>query len=348
MANERGVPETDLNGNGSSVTETTPSVLANAIRSSWARFLTGSARQNTPHDTVYASAWRSCDRRMVLEMTRANALPPWEPEVLAKFRRGDDRERDLLSDLSRVGRDSEPPFNVHAQQERFALMDRKGRVAITGKVDARLDVGGARPPLEVKSWSPYLVDGIETFADLFENPWTRGGGYQLLSYLYGAAEPYGFLLLDRSGLPRLIPVELEANLDRMEAFLVKAEQALDHVAASTLPNFLDDPSECRRCPWYGHVCNPPLSAKGATILNDPDLEAALVRHEALQPAGKEFNDLDKDIKRRLRGVETGIIGPFQILGKWGKQSRVDLPEDLKKQYTVTDPKGRFTLEITHL
>jgi FAD/FMN-containing dehydrogenase len=76
------------------------------------------------------------------------------------------------------------------------------------------------------------------------------------------------------------------------------------------------------------------------------LEAQLERREAVKAAGKEFLDLDGAIKARLRGVESGIIGKFQIEGWWGKQSRVELPAALKKQYTVTDPRGRFTLEVT--
>lgn len=326
----------------------TPAAIADQIDAAYARFLQRQARPQTPHGYVYASAWRLCDRRMAYELTAADQLPPWPPEVLAKFRRGSDRERDLLADLMRIGRDAEVPFAVVGQQERFELRDHRGRVAIVGKVDARLEIAGRRAPLEIKAWAPQLVDRIATFADLFENPWTRSGAYQLLAYLFGAGEPFGFLLLDRSGLPRLLPVELEPNLDRMEAFLTKAEHVLDHVQAGTLPDYLDDASECRRCPWYGQTCNPPLTATGAAILTDPELEVALEQRERLKPAADEFDELDTDIKRRLRGVEHGIVGAFEIVGRWSKYSRLELPPDLKSQYTITDPKGRFSLQITRL
>jgi len=328
----------------------TPAAIADRIHAAWATFLERDARQAAPHPYVYASAWRPCERRMVLDCTQPEALPPYPPELLAKFRRGDDRERDLLADLIRIGRDADPPFKVSNQQERFELRDRKGRPAIVGKVDGRLTIeGGGRPPIEVKAWAPTLVEKIDTFADLFDNHWTRGGGYQLLAYLYGAAEPYGFLLLDRSGLPRLLPVELnDANFDRLEGFLTTAERVLDHVEAGTLPDYYDDPAECRRCAWYGAVCNPPLVYQAAQILTDPELEAALERREALKAAGEEYNAIDRTVKDRLRGVESGIAGAFQIAGRWGKASRLELPADLKKQFTVTDPRGRFSLEITRL
>jgi hypothetical protein len=323
-----------------------PAALAARVTEAWAAHLTRSARTASPHATVWASAWRVCERRMTYELTQPETLPPWPAEVLQRFRRGDDRERDLLADLARVGRDAEPPFTLTSQQHRFELKDHRGRVAITGKVDARLHFADAHPVVEVKTWSPHITDRVETFDDLLDNPWTLSGAHQLLAYLYGAGEPFGFLLLDRSGLPLLLPVDLDAHLDRMEDFLAKAERVLDHVAAGTLPDFLEgDPAECKRCAWYGHTCNPPLTANIATVLIDPDLEALIDRREQLAPAGREFLDLDRAVKDRLRGVESGVIGPYAITGKWSKQARLDLPADLKRQYTVTDPKGRFTLTI---
>lgn len=324
--------------------------IAAHVSTAWAAFMAaeGNATRTPPHDYVYASAWRACDRRMAYELRSPDVLPPWPPEVLAKFRRGDDRERDLLIDAQRVGRAASPQFQIINQQERFQLRDRKGRVAITGKVDARLQIDNINAPIEVKSWSPFLVDRIETFADVFDSPWTRSGAYQLLAYLLGAGEPYGFFLLDRSGLPRLIPVELDHYLDAIEDFLVRAERVLDHHAAGTLPDYLDDPVECQRCPFYGGHCNPPLSAHDTDVLTDPDLEVMLERRESLKGAAHDFDSLDRQIKQRLRGVLRGVVGHFHIRGTWGKQSRIELPADLKAQYTKTDPQGRFTLDIVRL
>jgi hypothetical protein len=332
-----------------SATAIAPAELATRIMTAWASSLERTRRPQSPHPTVWASAWRTCDRRMVLELTQPEAIPAFPANVLAKFRRGDDRERDLLSDLARIGRDSDPPFKVIGQQERFALRDRQGREAISGKVDARLQVNGSNAPLEVKAWSANLVDRIERFEDLFDNVWTRSGAYQLLSYLFGAGEPFGFLLLDRSGLPALIPVELEPHLDRVEAFLTRAERVLDHRAAETLPDFLvGDRAECQRCPFFGSICNPPTDAVGAVVLTDPAIEQDLERWHAIKEIGKEFERLDGTLKKRLRGIEHGVAGAFSISGKWGTHSRVELPDDLKKRYTVKDPKGKFTLEVARL
>lgn len=328
-----------------------PPDLAIAITEGWRAFAEKDRRTSAPRDYVYASSWRSCERRMVYEMTAVDA-PAWTAEQLARFRRGDDRERDLLADLDRIGRNVDPRFDVIGQQQGFKLRDRKGRNAISGKVDALLDFGRdypVQPPVEIKAWSPFLVDRIERFEDVFANPWTRGGGYQLLAYLYGHAQPFGFLLLDRSGLPLLLPVVLDDHLDRMEDFLSRAERAIDHRLAGTWPDYLvGDAAECQRCPYYGGACNPPLVHEGATILNDPDLEALLERRDQLVAAAKEFDGLDTKVKKRLRGIEHGVAGAFSITGTWGKSTRVELPPALKAQYTVVDPKGRFTLEVVKL
>lgn len=332
----------------SSAPAVTPHGLAAAIEQGWQAFMLADRRTPTPHERVYASAWRVCERRMVLELRCPEQQAPFDAFALARFRRGNDRERDLLHDLSRVGRTCTPAFEVYGQQERFEVKGRSGAVVISGKVDARIAIDReVSAPIEVKAWSPMIVDRIETFDDLFENPWTRSGGYQLLSYLFGSNQPFGFLLLDRSGLPMLLPVELNSdNLERMEEFLSRAERVTAHAKAGTLPDFLrDDAGECLRCSFYGTACNPPLEVQPTRVFTDPELEAALERWHTLRPAGKEWQGLDMDLKKQLRGVEHGIAGHFAITGTWSRSSKVDLPPELKKRYTVSDPKGRFSLEI---
>lgn len=333
--------------------ELAPDHVAKAIERAWEAFLLADRRSPSPHPHyVYASAWRVCERRMVYEATVPDQQPPFDAFTLAKFRRGDDRERDLLADLSRIGRDADPRFRIVGQQDAFKVRDRRGRQIISGKVDAFLELERDRDwraPIEIKAWSANLADRIDTFADVFENPWTRSGGFQLLSYLYGHGHPRGFLLIDRSGLPKLLTVELEEHLDRMEEFLAKAERVVDHALNGTLPPFLEhDATECKRCPFYGAVCNPPLDAAPVGVITDPEVEADLERWHALRDAGKEWNALDRRLKDRLRGVENAIAGPFSIRGTWSKYPRLELPPAVKKQYTTVDPKGRFTLEIERL
>jgi len=327
-----------------------PYKIASGIRAAWAEFVSRDRVTPAPHPYVYASAYRECVLQIVRDMTEPDKQATFEADTLANFRRGSDRERDLLADLKRIGRNAEPEFDVIGEQERFELRDKKGRVAIAGKVDARLRFGNRRnPPLEVKSWRPQTVARIRSFDDLFESRWTRSGSFQLLAYLFGSNEPFGFMLLDRPGIPLLLPVELnDANYDRLEKFLARAEEALDHVQAGTLPDFHDDPAECRYCPYYGRTCDPPLTHEGAQVLADPMFIMDLERWHDLKPAAKEFKALDETIKEKLRGTLMAIAGPFAISGKWGKSTRMELPEEVAEKYRVVDMKGKFTTTITRV
>jgi hypothetical protein len=288
---------------------------------------------------------------MCYELTVPELAKPFDAHTLARFRRGNDRERDLLADLSRMGRNADPGFRVVGQQDHFRVSDRKGNQVISGKVDAFIELESDRDwraPIEVKAWSPHIVDRLETFSDVFESPWTKAGAYQLLAYLYGHEHPAGFLVLDRGGIPKLLPVVLDHYLDQMEEFLSKAERVVTHALAGTLPDHHTDAAECRRCPFYGSPCQPDLDALHVNVLTDPEFEAELERWYALKDTGKEWASLDASIKRQLRGVENAIAGPFSIIGRWQKSTKVDLPADIKRQYSVTDPKGRFVLDIEKL
>src|SRR5262245_20875931 len=116
----------------------TPADRAERIGAAWGRYLERGRFTPNPRPYVYASGYRICERRLVLDMIEPHHAPPFEADTLAKFRRGDDRERNLLADLSLIGRDADPPFKLINQQERFELRDHRSRVAIVGKVDARL------------------------------------------------------------------------------------------------------------------------------------------------------------------------------------------------------------------
>jgi len=330
----------------------TPTEYAQHILSSWAVWLERDQRPTVPHPYAYASNAYPCLRRIVYDM-RGTPRPPWEPERLARMRTGNDKERDTKADMNQIGRDADPPFRIVGDQQRFTVngheRNNASRLIVVGKIDGFIECNGLRAPLEIKNWASHIVSKIDTFPDLYLQPWTRSGAIQLLTYMYASDSPVGFMVLTQAGLPKILPVSLEDHLDHIEAFLVMAERALDHFEAGTLPPYLeDDPNECARCPFFGSECNPPLVHEAATVLDDPALEAALKRRDELASAAKEFEAWDTDIKKRLRGVEAGVCGEFLIRGKWSASSRVELPPDLKKQFTVKDAKARFTLEITRV
>lgn len=296
---------------------------------------------------------------MYYECTAPEQFPDFDTEAKARLARGVNRERDLSIDLMRVGRLCVPKFEFVGQQERIQVKDRKGRVIISGKVDGHLRwESGAKWPLEWKSWSVFLTDRIYTFDDLYDNKWTWSGASQLLSYLYSENSPYGVIGLDRPGLPRLIQVNLEENLQQMEQFLQDATVVVDHIEKGEPPDYIDDPAECRSCPVFGSTCNPPLSYKGAGILVDEELLAHLEGHEALRDSKDTYDDahdilaehLKANVPKEFKGKNRRqiIAGPFVIEAWWGKQTTYPMTEAEKKQFAKVDDTGKLNWKVTRV
>ena len=84
---------------------------------------------------------------------------------------------------------------------------------------------------------------------------------------------------------------------------------------------------------------------GWTVLADEELIRLAEVREANGAAAKEYESADAHLKKALRGVERGLLGPFEVSGAWGKLTKYDVPDEVKKQYAVSDPQGRFTLTI---
>lgn len=293
-----------------------------------------------PHNYLYASGRRKCLRRSVYECTQPALMPEFPADVKARFLRGEQRENDIRIGMERAGQLSNPHFDFIGSQEAVKIHDRKGRLIISGKIDGKIlwanrDIW----PCEIKSWNSNTVDRLTTFEDVLNNTWTWSGAHQLLSYLYATSSPKGLLILDRSGLPKLIEIRLEEHLTEMEAFLKDAETVVDHCEAGTLPDFTTDAAECSRCWAKGLICDPPIgSGEGTQIFTDPEVEQKLLRLLELEPAGEEYEDLEKWFKASFRGVEIGLAGSVVINGKWRPGTKTQLPDEVKNQVdALTQP-----------
>jgi len=326
--------------------------VVDSITSAWERFIEQEERStpsNRPY--CYASGFEACDRKLVLQMTQGDKVAPFPTEVKAKFRRGKDRERNTILDISMVGRFANPPFEVMSQQKRFELKDHKGRIAIAGKVDLMLDFGYRKPqvPCELKDFNVNITDRIFSFEDVLRGKWTHKAARQLLCYLYGEGVELGLLIFTRPGLPKIIPVYLNEHLDLVEEFLTKAEKALDHKEAGTLPEYLQDAEECKRCYFYAVVCNPPLmSGEGAQIITDPETIDMIKRRDEIAEIADEFETLSETLKAKFRGIESAIAGDFMLQGKWQPNTTYPIPANIKQQYKKVEEKGKFSLKIINL
>jgi hypothetical protein len=186
---------------------------------------------------------------------------------------------------------------------------------------------------------------MKTLGDLLANKWTRSGAYQLLAYCFGTNSPLGLFVLDRPTLPRLVPVSFLDHLDEMESFLSTAERILDHFEQNTAPPYHHDPAVCLQCPLYGALCQPPITMTATQIITDEEEIQLLERRSELETAATEYENLDRQFKKKYRGIETAIAGPFLLEGKFSTHTTYEVPDAVKQQYKRVDPQGKFTLSI---
>lgn len=316
-------------------------------------------RGSTPYRpaNVYASKRRRCTRAMALDMLHPEDDPFDSALQFERMKQGTEAERAVIARLHDAGPFCRPAFTVAEQQHRFEVKDRDGIVLITGKMDGRVKFkDGASPPFEIKSGRTY--EGCEVLEDFDRSPWAWTAVDQLLAYLYADKpenypnrEPWGFILVRRqSALPHLVRVNLLEHLARVEAFMKEARIAVDaRHGRAQLPPFIDNPAECRRCPHFKKSCAPPLDyGPGVQFIHEPALIAAAETRERTRAAREEYEKADAYLKKELRGVELGIVGDFQITGKWAPMTKYEVPAEVKKQYATVDERGKFTLAIERI
>ena len=324
--------------------------LISALSDTWKAGLRARRSQFSGHPPyVYASGIRSCTRAMALDITHPEDQEPFSDEALARMKRGEEREAAIVAWLHQIGPRCSPPFAVTEGQRRFEIKDRDGTILIVGKVDCRLKFeNGERPYVEVKSGESFK--GIETLDDFERSPWTRHAPDQLLSYLYAENQPWGLFVLDGPGLPRFVRVDLEANLARIERTLGAVRRAIDvKLIDAPLPPYTEDRSDCRRCQHFKKSCTPELDyGEGMKVITDQALLEAAITRERHRAAHEEYEAADKRLKESLRGVEAGLLGDFQVSGKWSPHTTYEIPEELKPAYRKVNPEGRFTLKIERI
>lgn len=313
-----------------------------------------------PHPYVYASRRQKCLRRMVYEAAHPEYFPEFETDVKARLAAGKRREIDITTDLQRIGDLCIPKFEFVGQQERVRIYDRKKRLIISGMIDGYVKwESGAIWPTEIKHFSTYTTDSVVEFANLFHGKWTWPAAHQILSYLYAKDAPVGLFILGRMGLPRLLPVRLEEWLGDMESFIQDATICVDHIEADTLPEYAEDPEECRRCPVFGSHCNPPISYDPAAIITDEEMLAQIEHHESIKPTKVDYDQTHDDLadylkrmtpkEHTVKNKKQIVAGKFLIETSWGKNTTTEFPDDATKAlYQKTDETGKFNFKIVRV
>ncbi len=263
-----------------------------------------------------------CERYLVLSITKWTERAPHDASTEMVFEGGRMVEDMAIKDFEEAG------FRVYRPEPDRAIMESRPR--ITGHIDIRVDFGDGKVHTgEIKGLSIFDWERLNSIEDFHKSrkPWIRKYPAQLMTYLYIKGEERGFFYL--KSIPRFQPKVIWVNLDisYMDAILKKTERVEAHIAAGTLPDYIDDPDTCEDCA-FAHVCAPPINREGMQFLNGEIVEL-LERRDSLQAAAKEYGEIDKRIKEDIlkpHGAIKAMAGDFLIEGK----------EASRKGYTVQD------------
>lgn len=259
-----------------------------------------------PRNYPYLSDIGECDRQMTYGVThwQERALP--DEDLQARFDAGNLQEREIIRELEGLG------FKISLSQMPVEVRGRGGILLSRGKVDGFIEYEGHKIPFEVKSMNPNIFESIKDVSDFQKRPYLRKYIRQLQMYMFGNnVEQSIFILTDCLGHWKILPLYL--SLEECEQILQRLERVHFHLAARTLPDRVPyDRDICGKCP-FAVRCLPDILNKPAEMINNPQVEADITRHEELAPLSSEYKRLHEKLKDTFEGVEKAIVGESFIV-----------------------------------
>jgi len=250
-----------------------------------------------------------CERYLVYSITNWADRALYDVGLQFVFEGGDLVENLALKDFEDAG------FKIYRPEPTSKQMLKNP--TISGRRDVRVDFGNGIPKnVEIKGLNKYDFDSLNCVEDFFNSKKTHLKKYpaQLMTYLYMDGEEDGFFYLKSLPGFQFKWIYVKLDFDYMDSILKKAQRIEEHVRNKTLPPQIDDYSVCERCGFL-HLCLPSLKRQPMEFIDDEDLEQKLIRWDELKPISKEYEELDKEIKKSFEGHEKLMIGNFIIQGQ---------------------------------
>lgn len=213
---------------------------------------------------------------------------------------------------------------------------------ITGHIDGKLFIStDLIKPLEIKSISPFGFVSINTIDDIIHHKQFFYRKYvdQLTLYLLMDNKETGLFLFKNKTNGQLKELELKLDYGRGETLLKKAEMINKHVAEGTIPNAMQyDDNVCNRC-GFVHICCPEVNTDELELMTDPDFESKLDRHQELKNIVKEYNKLDREVKKSLKEKKI-LIGNWMVTGEWIEKKAFEVKASKYWKTKITEIKEK--------
>jgi len=284
------------------------------------------------HSNRASEMGHPCERYLVYNRLNWNdkIIPSVETQFI--FDAGNIIEKLAKEDLEKAG------FEIIEMHRPYEWKEYE----ITGYIDFMLrSKDGFEFPVEVKGLQNYDVQKLDCIEDFLGSRkiWLKKYPAQLTLYMLMANKEYGAFYIKSK--PSMKPKHIWINIDYTfgEELLQKAQRVNICVKNKTYPERIEyEGYICDKCP-YAHICLPEVKNVGAKLINSPELEEKLERREELKDSVEEYEAIDKEIKDAFREIPEAFVGKnWQIIGKWREMNKIDtkaLPEEIKKQYTIT-------------
>ena len=266
--------------------------------------------KNYPCHVVRASEiGHPCEKYLVLSITNWQDKAPYDAGLQFVFEGGNHVEEMAIKDFEEAG------FKVYRPEPDKAIAESRPRV--TGHIDIRVDFGTGKVYTgEIKGLNKYDFDSLNCLDDFFRSKKVHIRKYpaQLMTYMYIKGEEEGFFYL--KSIPGFQPkfIWIKLDYDYMEKMLQKTERVEKYVSEGIVPQGIDDYDICKNCGFW-HICLPEVKNTELELLTDPELEQKLERWNEIKPLSKEYDELDREIKKAINGHEKLMIGNFLIQGK---------------------------------
>jgi CRISPR/Cas system-associated exonuclease Cas4 (RecB family) len=200
---------------------------------------------------------------------------------------------------------------------------------VSGRMDFEIALDDTKPiPVEIKSVEDWDIDKYHGVEDMLNGKWwVRGYLAQLGLYCWMRNREKGILHL--RSLKRWRNIELSILDEKVIGFVQELMEKLktvnQHIGNGTLPDRIEwDDSICGKCNAK-HICLPEEKISNGEVLLDEELEAMLERREELSSAKREFEELDKEIKSKVKEKPKVLVGNFIIEGKWQERKETIIP-----------------------
>lgn len=295
------------------------------IAGAWRSYKEKRIRQNPQNNLRASSIGNPCDR------FHYHSIKDWRQRELhdairqSIFDEGSLHEGDVMRQLREIG------FQIVEQQRTFQM----DKPLITGSIDGILLWEGQRFPFDVKSISPHEYDKINSAEDMLNSPkiWHRQYPAQLQIYLLMAEQEIGCFIMKNKLTGEIKPIWMQMDYAYTEQLLKRAERVYTALKNESPPGRINDFDACSKCSFQ-HICLPDLKmGPGVQVIDDVELFGLLERREVLQPAAKEFNQIDEQVKEAVTAGGAGerVCGDFFIKVKeYERTTKVALTWEEKK------------------